>query len=271
MAANPLLALLAGGALLYNAIVTPGIIADKARNALQKRFPNANVQVRVEGRRGQDVLRGRFKRVRVELSQLGDPAKSGLNLEVISRAKSEGRIARLDVDARDFLAEGVPVESARLEIDDLRFDWAALRKSSRVRVISAGRTWAWARVGEDSVARLVLARLPGTKNVRVQLNDNRVIVTGRRALLGPLEVPFELSATPVGSANRLRLTGAQLSVNGASLPAQVTNALVASLDPIYAFDPQGEYPVGVNLRRVTAVRDGLEVEADITFKQPKTS
>ena len=65
-----ILALLAGGFLTFNAVVTPDKAAGVAADALKKRFPGANVKVVIEGKRGRDVLNGRFKRVDVELADL---------------------------------------------------------------------------------------------------------------------------------------------------------------------------------------------------------
>ena len=65
-----ILALLAGGLVTFNAVVTPDKAADAATKALQKKFPGAQVKVVIAGKRGQDVLNGRFKRVDVELADL---------------------------------------------------------------------------------------------------------------------------------------------------------------------------------------------------------
>ena len=65
-----LIAILAGGLLTFNAVVTPDKAASEAEKALKKQFPNAQVQVNIEGKRGKDVLNGRFRRVDIELTNL---------------------------------------------------------------------------------------------------------------------------------------------------------------------------------------------------------
>ncbi len=65
-----LIAILAGGLLTFNAIVTPDKAADEATKALQQKFPGADVKVAIEGKRGKDVLNGRFRKVDIELSNL---------------------------------------------------------------------------------------------------------------------------------------------------------------------------------------------------------
>ena len=65
-----LLAILAGGFLTFNAIVTPDKAADEATKALQKQFPGAEVKVVIEGKRGKDVLNGRFRTINIELANL---------------------------------------------------------------------------------------------------------------------------------------------------------------------------------------------------------
>ncbi len=65
-----LIAILAGGLLTFNAVVTPEKAADEATKALQQKFPGADVKVAIEGKRGKDVLNGRFRKVDIELSNL---------------------------------------------------------------------------------------------------------------------------------------------------------------------------------------------------------
>lgn len=65
-----LLAILAGGFLTFNAIVTPDKAASEAEKALKKQFPGAEVQVKIEGKRGKDVLNGRFRKIDIELAHL---------------------------------------------------------------------------------------------------------------------------------------------------------------------------------------------------------
>lgn len=65
-----LLAILAGGFLTFNAVVTPEKAADKATAALRQKFPGADVKVVIEGKRGKDVLNGRFRKIDIELANL---------------------------------------------------------------------------------------------------------------------------------------------------------------------------------------------------------
>lgn len=65
-----LLAIVAGGLFTFNAVVTPDRAASEAKKALQKQFPDAEVQVGIEGKRGKDVLNGRFRSIDIELANL---------------------------------------------------------------------------------------------------------------------------------------------------------------------------------------------------------
>ena len=65
-----LLAILAGGYLTFNAVVTPDKAAFEATKALEKKFPGAQVQVKIEGKRGKDVLNGRFRKIDIDLANL---------------------------------------------------------------------------------------------------------------------------------------------------------------------------------------------------------
>ena len=65
-----LLAIVAGGLLTFNAVITPDRAASEAKKALQKQFPGAEVQVKIEGKRGKDVLNGRFRSIDIDLANL---------------------------------------------------------------------------------------------------------------------------------------------------------------------------------------------------------
>ncbi len=65
-----LLAIVAGGLLTFNAVVTPDRAASEAKKALQKQFPGAQIEVKIEGKRGKDVLNGRFRSIDIELANL---------------------------------------------------------------------------------------------------------------------------------------------------------------------------------------------------------
>ena len=65
-----LLAIVAGGLLTFNAVVTPDRAASEAKKALQKQFPDAEIQVEIDGKRGKDVLNGRFRSIDIDLANL---------------------------------------------------------------------------------------------------------------------------------------------------------------------------------------------------------
>ena len=65
-----LLAIVAGGLFTFNAVVTPDRAASEAKKALQKQFPDAQIEVKIEGKRGKDVLNGRFRSIDIDLANL---------------------------------------------------------------------------------------------------------------------------------------------------------------------------------------------------------
>lgn len=86
-----LLAILAGGFLTFNAVVTPDKAASEAEKALKKQFPGAEIQVKIEGKRGKDVLNGRFRKIDIELANLSLselPIQTGSSSQVTSNAAS---------------------------------------------------------------------------------------------------------------------------------------------------------------------------------------
>lgn len=72
---NPFLAAFAGGLLLFNSVASPRKAEKKFEGALQQAFPTAKIDVTIKGKRGFDVVNGKFRSVRVEMRdfQVGPP------------------------------------------------------------------------------------------------------------------------------------------------------------------------------------------------------
>ena len=64
---NPLIAAVAGGFLLFNSAASPRKAEKKFESELRKAFPAAAIDVTIKGKRGFDVINGKFRSVRVEM------------------------------------------------------------------------------------------------------------------------------------------------------------------------------------------------------------
>src|SRR5437762_3013993 len=124
-----IIGVLLGGVLLFNSVVTPGRAAKEAEKSLRKKFPGATVNVEIEGKRGRDALKGRFKTVRVELANArvdGFPIQGKESDDTTpEKAVKEGTIEHLELELRDFSFGDLPVKTATLSFDDVRYDFNA--------------------------------------------------------------------------------------------------------------------------------------------------
>src|SRR6186713_775120 len=88
-----LLGALVGGVLFFNSQATPHRAEREVEKALQGRFPGAQIDADIKGKRGMDVISGRFKEVRVQMAQFTTGgAGGGVGVQAVPSAKKEGRL-----------------------------------------------------------------------------------------------------------------------------------------------------------------------------------
>ena len=271
-----LLAALLGGFFVFNSQATPKKAEKIAVSALQKRFPGAQVDVAIEGKRGLNVVRGKFTKVRVTLAHFG--TLSELPLQVSDgqqmrksggkkRAPSEGRVGLLELQLRDFLWNDLRVDAADLTFRDVVFDRDLLKRQGRISLISSGPATAHLTIPAASLEALMRSRLKDVQEARLTLQNGQVSVVGKRPapLVGVL-VPFTLTANlATRNGNEIWLDEPQVKVGDVPLLAALTNSLVGDVNPVYVFDRAKKWPFLVQLTAVQTVNNKLELTGNLTF------
>ena len=272
------LAALFGGFFLFNSLATPKKAARAIESSLRQLFPGAQVGADIQGKRGRDVLKGRFRSARIEMSGFSLDSGAGLAVQVVPSAKSLGRVGRFEVVLRDFGFQSFRIQSAEMSLDNLFVDWKALRKNSQLKLVASPnpntpRTTGRVRLvlGQDALQSWVRASYPDLANATVALSDNSGIrVQGTRALMGG-EIPFELSGRlNVRDGRVLEVAGATITAGGVPLTGPLAAPFTKSLGSLFELDPQGAWPLSVSQAQIQVQNassgPALVLEAAIALK-----
>jgi len=268
-----LLAALTGGFFLFNSLATPQRASRAVESALRKRFAGAQVRADLRGKRGRDVLGGRFQSAHVEMS--GFTFGQGLQLQVVPSAKNMGRVG---LELSDFGWHGFHIAQAQMSLDNLLLDWKALRKGSQLKLVSSSdpgvpRTQGRLRLvlGQDALQAWVREKYPELENVRVALASDRGIrVKGTRALLGAA-LPFEMSGHLELSRGRvLEVRDPLVSAGGAPLSGPLATTFTRGLSSLFEIDPNGTWPLAISQTSLKVQEEAgapaLVLEAAIALK-----
>lgn len=259
-----LLAALVGGFLGFNALATPDRAAKMLEATLRKTYPQATVNAEVEGKKGRAVLKGHFRRVRLEMSGIGDidnlPFSTG-------PAKKVGYLGRLELALRDFRFGGLPVESSEFTFEDVAYDFNALKNQSKLSIVQCGPAGANIVLGASALQQHFGDSLEGVSDIRISLRDGLLHLDAKKKLpLIPIGVPFHLSARPImKNGNEIWLTQGRLSFENTTGLSLRVNNLLADLNPIYQFDPEKKWPFRIQLTSVNAQNNQMQINAALHF------
>ena len=297
-----ILAALAGGFLAFNATATPDRAASMARSALLKKFPGAAVEVEIQGKRGKDVLNGRFRRIDVQLANItldelpfetsapavttpavavpavtvpaiNMPAAKGAttlsNAAVSKPAKVKkpklGRAGEINLAVRALKWNNLPVERADFSFKDVEYDLGALKNDSQFPLVRVGAAKMHLELAPAALTPFISQRAQNISNPRVRLDNERLTVNGERVFYG-LTAPFELKGAPGFVGSQIVLQAPTLLVSGVTVPPIVAAPLLKTVNPLYSFSDLKGLPFDVKLTSV-AVREGkLQVDADLMLK-----
>lgn len=260
-----LLAALTGGFLFFNSQATPNKVAGRIETALRQQFPGAQVDVDIKGKRGLNVVKGKFREVRLSMSNFKTAGVALPPVQMNPNPKNKGRIGRATLQLRDFDFNGLKVELAELEMGDVVYDLDALKKS-QLGIASVGPGHARLIVPAASLQAFMQGRVKDVKNARLSLQNGRVRLTGTRAtpLLGDL--PFVLTARPEArNGNGIWLADTRVTLDETELPPALTQGLIGQLNPIFVFDADNKLPFRINIKTLSALNDKLELGGDVTF------
>lgn len=296
-----ILAILAGGFLTFNAVVTPDKAADEAAKALRAKFPGAQVKVNIEGKRGKAVLNGRFKRVDVEMSdfrlddalvdQMTAPTPAPLTplsttpvpLPVVPATQASalkvpvqparpapkikiGRADEINIALSHFHWDALPVERAEFHLKNTQYDWDALKGHSQFVLIKTDDARMHLELAPEALTPLVEKRVPNVNNARVSIVGEKLSVHGERQFYG-LNAPFEVKGNLGFSGPQVIMQAPTLLVSGLPIPAPLAAPLLKSINPLYSVADLKDLPFAVELKNVW-VRDGkLQIDAALKMKR----
>ena len=286
-----LLAALFGGVLFFNSQATPKRAAHAMEDALRRQYPDRQINVQVEGKSGMNVVRGKFKVVRLQMSGGQNKAatdapsndasvtptndasvapSSGLSflpIAAVAKAKRKGHIGQMVMRLTDFELNGLQVESADVTWNDVVYDFDALRKTNKLNLVKTGPASAHVIVAASSLQTLIAQRVKDIQDPKLSLQNGRIIIAGTRAapFFGTL-LPFTMSARPsIRNGTQIWLSEAQVNFSGVALPSATVNAMAEKLNPVYTFEVGETWPFAMNITRLNAQNNKLEIFADLTF------
>jgi hypothetical protein len=285
---------LLGGFFAFNAVATPDRAAKTAEKSLRAQFPGAGVNVEIDGKRGRNVLAGRFKRIRIELSDLtlttlpitgsvsstkalaASPVSPKLiatdaSSTTVSSTKRKrvklGRAETVELSIRRFTLGTLKISAADFLLRDVQYDLNALKKQSQMRIVRCGAATMKLQLSAADLTPLVTSRLTEVSNPNLQLRDNQIVFSGERPIVG-FVAPFQLTGTVAGAGDALSLNDVKFTVSGLPVPPALVKTQVGNLNPVYRFD-LGEAPFQVQIQNVTAQNDVLSIDANLPFLEAR--
>ncbi len=259
-----LLAALLGGFFLFNGAATPDRAAKIAEKSLRKQYPGADINVEIEGKRGAPVLKGNFKRVRVEMANL---TLAALPFEAAAGRPKLGRIGKIEVALRDLKLGNLPVSRAEMLFEGVAYDFNALKKRGQFRLVKLDKANLGLQLSASALLPAFEAKLQNTTDVTVVAEGQTLTVRGNRAVMGNV-TPILVSGQLVGRGSELRLEGASLSVGGQKVPDAAASVLLKDLNPLYDFDKGLKWPFQTQITSASGAGNAIDIQADLGLKPP---
>jgi len=260
---------LVGGFLLFQSQASPKKVAGKIAGALRAKYPDAKVEVDVKGKRGTNVLNGRFDEVAVRMADFSAGA-AGFSLVAVPDARKKGFLGKTSIRLQNFGAGGVRVAALNLEWNDVVYDRAALTKDSRLAIVSAGAARGELVLAADALLPFIAAKMPEVENARLRFSGGLMTLSGTRAapLVGT-PIGFSLVAKPVARGRELWLEDVQIAFGGAQVPEAFSKSLVGNLNPIFVFDKDNKFPFRITKSAVALHDDNangtLQLSSELEF------
>jgi len=261
-----LLAALLGGFFLVNSAATPQKAARLAEKALQKQYPGAEIDVEIEGKRGAAVLKGNFRRVRVQMAHL---SLAALPFEPSGNAKKIGRAGKIELDLRDLKLGTLPVSRARLDFENVEYDFAALKNRAQFQIVRSGAARFDLQLSASALLPAFAAKLQNTSDVQVSTQEKNLTLRGNRTFLG-VTTPIVVTGQLAGRGSELRLENTILTVGGARVPDVAANLLLKDLNPLYDFDKGLKWPFRTEITAASGAGNQIDLSANLRLQTAST-
>ncbi|HEX8551772.1 MAG TPA: LmeA family phospholipid-binding protein [Abditibacteriaceae bacterium] len=300
---NPLIAVFAGGLLLFNSAASPRKVEGKFEDELRKAFPTAKVDVSVKGKRGLNVVNGKFREIRISMRDfqlaptpvaLTPPAPIATQSTVeidrtslapvepvaatppavtplfsvasVAKVRDRGRVANTYISLANFGYGAFQVESLDAEFRDVDYDWAELKKGRALNIEKAGAASVRLTIPASSFGEVLRSRLTTIQNVKLSLQGGRVRIEGTRpAPLVGTPIPVVFSAKPEARGREIWMNDVSLSLGGAPVPAAISRTILGDFNPVYTFDREGTWPFRLELKSADAQNERLTLAGDLNF------
>lgn len=178
--------------------------------------------------------------------------------------KTGGRIGRIRLRATNFTFQGARYNALDASLGEVRFDWTkALRGDFDVKSIQPGTLGL--SLSADQTARLLGPRLPSIRDLKVRFANGLAYVGGKTDFYG-VKVPFEVGGRLSVQANQVRADNIRVSVSKLRLPSIVMDELTRGVNPLYDFDPQGRWPLAINLQAAGTANNALALNGGIQWR-----
>jgi hypothetical protein len=263
-----LAALLLGGFFGFNALATPKRVAKGAEKALRRQFPGATVNVQVTGKRGKDVVNGRFKDIRISLANLSFdalPLEANPASGLVGTASKVGRVEHLELNLQQLKFGDLPIENLRVAFDNVRYDFGALKNHSQLRLISFSNGRVLLGVRGSSLRSLFALRAPEVRNPSVEVRNGEIILRGERDVLGS-PTPVEVRGPVVARGQNIEIGSARVLVNQAALPPALAAPIVRDINPLFRFDPEDKGPFRLQINSIQSENGVIQVQGALTMR-----
>ncbi len=259
-----LLAALLGGFFLFNSAATPKRAARMAEKSLRKQYPGADINVEITGKRGAAVLKGNFRRVRVQMAHL---SLAGLPFETAREGVKAGHAQNLEIDLSDVSIGNLPVSRAKLDFEGVAYDFGALKKQAQFRLVRLGSGKMQLQLSAAALLPAFAAKLKDTQNVTLTTSGQTLTLRGNRTVLGNV-TPIEVSGVLAGRGSELRLETPSLLIGGSRVPDATAGALLRDLNPLYDFDKGLQWPFRTEITSASGEGNQIDLKANLKLKTP---
>lgn len=256
------LAALLSGFFLFNGAATPDRAAKIAQKSLRKQYPGAAINVQIEGKRGASVLKGNFRRVRVEMAKL---TLAALPFAPSTGSPRLGRAEKIEIRLRDLTLGQLPASRVDLDFDQVAYDFDALKKAGQFRIVRLGAGRMQLQLSAQALLPAFAAKLQNTTDVSVETEGQNLTVRGNRTILGASQ-PILVTGQLAGRGSELRLENASLSVGGTRLPSNASGALLKDLNPLYDFDKGLKWPFRTHITSASGNGNQIDLSATLSLQ-----
>jgi hypothetical protein len=189
------------------------------------------------------------------------------DLVAVADAKRQGHVGRLELQLRDFNYDGMKVQQAEVEFNNVAYDLDALKDRSQVRLVAVGPSKARLLIPAASLQGMVHTRLKDITDARLTVQNDLVYLTGKR--------PAPLFGTPVAVAVTAKLearngaeiwlTDSRVTMGGVPVPGPLARSFMGDINPVYVFDRERKWPLRVQVTSIRTHDNKVDVSGDLIF------